>query len=76
MSRRTARSQMQALKRGPVAKAKAKDFEKWMNQFPTRREVDEMIRVYLGRYAEEVEAAAVAVDAELPVDESHNEEAV
>lgn len=68
MSRRTPRSQMQALRRGPVAKAKAKDFEKWRNTFATRGEVDEMIRFYLDEYTKALDAAGLAVDAELPVD--------
>lgn len=69
MSRRAARSQFESLRRGQIAKDKRKDYEKWLNQFATRRDVDAMIRAYLERYATEVEAARLAVEAELPVSE-------
>ena len=69
MGRRTARSQLQALKRGAIAKDKDKEYERWMNQFATRADVDRMIRFYLDQFATAVDAAERAVEAELPVDE-------
>ena len=68
MSRRSPRSQLQALRRGKIAKDHNKDREKWLNGLVTRREVDEMIRFYLGQYVEAIGAAEVAVEAELPVE--------
>lgn len=52
MSRRSPRSQLQALKRGQFGKQKEKDYDRWMGQFPTRQEVDQMIRFYIGQYDE------------------------
>lgn len=56
MGRRRASSRTGLQKLQRVKKTNDKQLERWLDTFPTRREMDEFIRIYLGQYhAAEVE---------------------